>query len=368
MKKLLTLYKQTNVVNQIQQWTIEYSGNKYRTITGKHGGKLTTNVWTTCIGKNIGKSNETTPIQQAYLEATAKYQLKLDAGYTTDIKHTSKAMAKFIKPMLAKIYDDYDVSFGAYCQPKLDGIRCIITKEGMFSRLGKKFVSCPHILEAGQKILNTLPNYVKALDGELYNHQLRDDFNKICSLIKRQNNTEEDFKRTKDIIQFHWYDIIIDSMLYTGRKNIINRTITDSCIVKVPTKYVLDTTDLNYQYNLCLQQGYEGQIIRTDDDYQYKRTSYLLKRKPENDTEYKILAIDEGKGKRSGKAGHLWIEVPASSLGKSKANIKGSMEFLLQIWNDRQKLVGKLATVRYNGLTPDNVPRNPRVISIRDYE
>ena len=43
-------------------------------------------------------------------------------------------------------------------------------------------------------------------------------------------------------------------------------------------------------------------------------------------------------------------------------------EYLSQLWTDKDKLIGKVATIKYANLTPDNKPRFPKVIAIRDYE
>jgi hypothetical protein len=80
---LKTLYKKNG--DKVQKWSIEVDGGKYRTIEGFVDGAMTTSEWTQCVGKNIGRSNETTPEQQALKEAGAKNRLKQDKGYKEDI-------------------------------------------------------------------------------------------------------------------------------------------------------------------------------------------------------------------------------------------------------------------------------------------
>jgi hypothetical protein len=63
-----TLYKYDSR-GLVQEWTIEVQGNKFWTIEGVKGGKLTKSEPTVCVGKNIGRSNETTPAEQAIREA-----------------------------------------------------------------------------------------------------------------------------------------------------------------------------------------------------------------------------------------------------------------------------------------------------------
>src|SRR3546814_10690811 len=80
--------------------------------------------------------------------------------------------AHFFKPMLAEKYDAFEPGFA---QPKLDGVRCIATKDGLFSRQGKPITSCPHISTALTPLFEHTPSLV--LDGALYNHDLTDNFN-----------------------------------------------------------------------------------------------------------------------------------------------------------------------------------------------
>ena len=78
--KLSTLYaRATN--GKTTEFTIEVKGNKYRTISGYTDGVKTTTQWTICESKNVGKKNETTPQQQAMLEAEAIHRKKKETGH-----------------------------------------------------------------------------------------------------------------------------------------------------------------------------------------------------------------------------------------------------------------------------------------------
>src|SRR5690606_1337482 len=160
------LYKRTST-GSIQQWEIEIEENRFRTISGKLDGKLVVSNWTECYGKNIGKKNETTPEEQALSEARSKFQKQIDKGYKVDISDVDKS--EYIKPMLAKDYYQYEdkIEYPVYIQPKLDGIRCIATINGLFTRNGKPIVACPHIFNSVKEFIEEYE--LEALDGELYN-------------------------------------------------------------------------------------------------------------------------------------------------------------------------------------------------------
>ena len=78
--KLPVLYRRDNH-GHIRSWEIEVEENKYRTIAGVQGGKLETTKWTTCKGKNKGRSNATTGATQAEADARSKWQKQVDKKY-----------------------------------------------------------------------------------------------------------------------------------------------------------------------------------------------------------------------------------------------------------------------------------------------
>lgn len=111
--------------------------------------------------------------------------------------------------------------------------------------------------------------------------------------------------------------------------------------------------------------GYEGAMYRADAAYENKRSNHLLKLKTFDDSEFKIVDIEEGRGRLSGAA----IMVCATKSGETfNCKMEGSIDNLKIILSNKRKAIGKLLTVRYQGLTNGNVPRFPIGVSIRDYE
>ena len=83
-----------------------------------------------------------------------------------------------------------------FLQPKLDGVRCLFTKQGAYSRSGKKFKNVQHLRRELKPFFAANPNLV--LDGELYNHDYKDNFNKIISIVRQGKPTAN-----QTLIQFH---------------------------------------------------------------------------------------------------------------------------------------------------------------------
>ena len=143
---LPTLFKRDTSGN-IRIWTVEFRGPigpAIRTVSGIKDGKLVKSGWNESFGKNFGKKNATTAFEQAQKEAEAKWKLYLDKEYFEREEDVDK-YDKF-KPMLAHEYAKRHQSEGI-SQPKLDGIRCIARKDGLYSRAGKELISVPHIAE-----------------------------------------------------------------------------------------------------------------------------------------------------------------------------------------------------------------------------
>ena len=125
-----------------------------------------------------------------------------------------------IKPMLAHKYNPDKFQYPGYIQPKLDGVRCVFTKDGAFSRTGKQFMNVKHIEHALSHVFAKHPNLM--LDGELYNHKLKDDFEKIISLVRKQKPTEQDRSEASNLVQFHVYDVITEpNFTYEFRYNML---------------------------------------------------------------------------------------------------------------------------------------------------
>ena len=359
--KFATLYSRTNT-GAIQTWIIEVSGNKYRTHYNQiDSDKTQTTEWTVCDGKNTGKKNETSADEQALKEAKASWKKKKESGYfesAEDIDNTT-----FTEPMLAKNYDDYkdELKYPVYSQPKLDGCRAIVSKKGIFSRNGKEFHSVPHVLKALEPFFDKFPNAI--LDGELYADKFANDFNAICSLVKKTKPTPEDLADSAKNIQYWVYDWIVQKT-FSDRNDDITTYLTNNNVVRrVPTHLVDTITHLNELYEKYIDEGYEGQMVRTDGPYENKRSKYLLKRKEFQDSEFKILDIVEGIGNKSGMAGYMVFKNHKGI--EFHSNIKGQRSYLKELLSNKNEYIGKQATVKYFNLTPDDeLPRFPYVTNI----
>ena len=365
--KLETIYKKTKT-GATQEWTIEVVGNKYRTHSGQVGGIITTNEWTIVYGKNTGKLNETTDKEQTMKEAIAKRIKKLESGYFEDMKNIYTE--QYFEPMLASKWEDSKdkITYPIFSQPKLDGIRCIVTKDDMFSRNGKPIISAPHIFESLKPLFETNPQLI--FDGELYADKFANDFNKIVSLVKRTKPTVEELAESKKNIQYWIYDLPNEDDTFEIRSQALYDLFMEwsyfnSHCINVDTDVCRSEKEVMELYEGYVEKGYEGQILRLNGLYENKRSKFLLKHKSFQDSEFPILDICEGEGNKTGQVGYMVFEIEGK---RFKSNVKCSWEEGAEILKSKSKLIGKSATIQYFNLTPDGIPRFPYVININREE
>jgi len=281
----------------------------------------------------------------------------------------SKKTTTTFNVMLAHPYGNKEFDKDSFIQPKLDGIRCYITKDGAFSRNHKEFKTLDHIKKELKPLFKTYPDII--VDGELYNHQLKDNFNKIISLVRKQKPTKEDLKEAVKYIQFHWYDYYSNAHNYPFR--IRNENIKSKIedlrarhIVEVTTYEVAHLETAQLAHKDFLKQGYEGSIIRINKPYEQKRSYNLQKFKDFQDAEATITGWVEGQGKRTG------------TIGKFLARDSHGNEFGMPVMNDYKIMekmydiadwyIGKVATFTYFQRTPAGSYRHPLYKCVRDYE
>jgi len=279
-----------------------------------------------------------------------------------------------IKPMLAyKVgKKPVDWSENVFIQPKLDGVRCVIQLDDKgnvyaYSRTGKPWLNIAHILEDLKPSFDLNPDMI--LDGELYNHDLRDNFEKIISLVRKQKPTESDRLDSKELVQFHCYDYANTEDSYGIRmNNLADSDFYSYCVKYVPTNLVLRMDDARVYHSRWLVNGYEGSILRLDKPYQRKRSYSLQKFKDFQDTEALIVGYEEGKGKREGTLGKfLMQDDDGNKLGCPPG--KGyNYAALTNILNNIGDYIGQRATFTYFERTQYGSYRHPMFKTIRNYE
>ena len=367
-----TLYTR-DTFGRTRFWFMEADGERYRSGYGIVGSEPTFTGWTTATPKNEGRSNATDAEEQALAEIAAEYTKKQDRGFSTD--QDKAGAVEYIEPMLAKAFEVKRLEGQPWIaiQPKLDGIRCIITMDGARTRNGKPIVTIPHIEAALVPFFVDDPDLI--LDGELYNHDLKEDFNKITSIVRKQKPTQDDISAAARMIEFHVYDVPSHVGCYRDRHARIKeltqstpmfiRSLGTTFVHAAQVEHLAPTEGfvirIQAEHELNLLGGFEGTMIRLPGPYEFKRTFNLLKYKDFQDEEFEIVEVQEGNGNWSGYAKRVELKLPDGRL--FGAGIKGNQAFAAQLLAEKDRYPGKLATVRYFARTPDGIPRFPVVVA-----
>jgi len=366
--------------DNLRVWYAERNGGKYRTVSGLVDGAKVTSDWRDAEAKNIGRSNETTPEAQADLEIQSVYRDRLSRKYSETADGAKKS--NFLAPMLAATYDSVKhlkkkqpTDYFAY-QPKLDGNRFLASEDGGHSRSGKPFMTVDHIME---KLTGVFDMYNITLDGELYNHELKSDFEKLSSLIntkKIEKLTEEDRQEIRDKVQYHVYDVILHdrpSATFRERVAFLQQLFGEfggyfgDVIQLVYTSAVGATAELIKKvHDEEFEKGYEGVMIRDPSSiYEHKRTTSLIKVKDFMDAEFPLLEIRDGLGNWKGAAKSVTVQLPDGKT--SDASVTGSMLRNRVIYENRADYEGKCeVTVVFQGYTEDGKLRFGRVKVFHD--
>lgn len=408
MKTFPTLYKKTST-GAIQQWSIEVHdhqmGGVIKSHYGQVGGAIQTASDIVTTGKNVGKKNATTALEQAVAEAEALWTGKKKKGYVESAEgaedgERDAVITGGIDPMLAHHYMDviYDlrkgcekvtyvkskdakkIKFPCYGQPKLDGIRCIaMLRDGvctLWTRTRKPILSCPHVAREVERLFAEFGDV--DVDGELYNHDLKKDFEKIVSAVRQEAPTEDSLA----LVQYHVYDLakasrhLPEAWPFSARSERLSLALeTPSDIIKEVETVPLIEEEVIPTFERYCQAGYEGLMLRNVNSvYVGKRSYDLQKAKPFQDDEFEITGFTEGRGKLAGKLGTF---VCKTKKGASfDAPMNGEQATLERLFKEGNANVGKLLTIRFQGYTGKNkVPRFPKGQDgvygghcVRDYE
>jgi DNA ligase-1 len=341
--------------DKVREWKIWVSGQTIYTEYGlKDGIKIKTSEKIE-LGKNIGKKNETTPLQQAVIEAESKWKKKHDKGYSTSIK---KNIISYF-PMLAKDYkkQKHNVKFPCYVQPKLDGYRMVYDgiNDRLLSRTGKEYT----ILENTPLHLELKKFKGVVLDGELYTHDKNFDFENY-GVLRKKKLGDGDLQKLSKIV-YNVYDTISKEP-YKKRLEYISKNIKGfKNISLVPSYICKDINCIDEKYLNFVNDGYEGAMIRNAESlYIGKRSGDLLKYKNFDDAEFEIVGFS--KEKDIVGDGSQAIIFRCKTIGGKTFDVptKGTKKERTIMYKKGNTYIGKKLSVQFFGLTKDGIPRFPK--------
>lgn len=227
------------------------------------------------------------------------------------------------------------------------------------------------------------------LDGEGFNFDLREKLNEIMKLLRKTVHiSPQDLKKSKDMIRFYIYDgfgfpatkdgpVVKSTDGYVERKAAIDNAFFAPCfkdrykdiIEKVPTWIVKSEKELEKLYEQFLDDKQEGAILRIlGKPYENKRSKFLLKYKPIDDAEYKVVSVQDGDGKFADRVSTITCQridggKYLDGTDTFDATFKGTDEEAIDVWNDGDPLleVGEIITIQFNKTTGYGKPNYARL-------
>ena len=285
------------------------------------------------------------------------------------------------KPMLAYPVSTKPIDYSkpVFMQPKLDGVRCVIQREVFpisqggarvvaYSRTGKEWKNIDHILEQLTPFFQKYPDVI--LDGELYNHDFKDDFEKIISMVRKTKPTNEARLESAENVQFHCYDIIDEGLPFEQRVEFVHKALMllGDSIYTVHTMQVSSHENALTFHESYKAGGYEGSILRANDTYQCKRSHSLRKFKDFHDAEAYIVGYEVGKGKREGTLGKFLMQDEDGNKFGCPPGKGFTYKDMKDMLDNIHEYMGQTATFTYFERTKAGSYRHPLFKCIRNYE
>lgn len=332
-------------------WEIYTEGDTLFISHGKEGGKMQLKE-EKIKGKNIGRANETTPAEQAELEAMSRWRKQIDKGY----RENKSALEDLpLMPMLANDYlkQGHRINYPCYGSPKLDGVRCLAIRHEdrveLKSRGGKEY-----IVEHVQRDLMgcMLPGDV--WDGELYIHGKY--LEEITSAVKK-------FNLDTPSLKFIVFDVVTDGIFEERLQNLYNANLYGISVKRLEYDIVENEEEMKKMHKFFVSQGYEGIMLRNKEGiYESgKRSADLQKYKEFFDEEFIIIGVLEDTN------GNAVLEVFDNTANCNFSVCYGDFEERKRQLKHPELYIGKPLTVKYQTRYKDSkLPQFPVGVSIRE--
>ncbi|OYT92866.1 MAG: DNA ligase [Burkholderiales bacterium PBB3] len=259
--------------------------------------------------------------------------------------------------MLAKVYHPGVDLADYWVSEKYDGLRGYWDGQQLFTRGGER-VQAPAWFTAGW------PNI--PLDGELWAG--RGQFAKATSTVRQLVPNDAAWRGMKFMV----FDVPAHGGPFTERITALNAAVAQigqPWVVAVVQTHATTHAALQTQMHRIVKAGGEGLVLhRGASLYTAARNDDLLKVKPHEDAEAKVLGHQPGQGKYTGMLGALLVESVASG-NAAAPGVRFKIGTGLSDAQRRQPPpVGSVVTYRYRGLTDAGVPRFASFVRVAQAE
>ncbi|WP_440531416.1 DNA ligase [Variovorax sp. YR566] len=250
--------------------------------------------------------------------------------------------------MLADVYRPGMSLHDYWVSEKYDGVRGYWDGKQLWTRGGERIVAPAWF---------TAPLPKQPLDGELWVG--RGQFARAVSTVRSQTPNDIAWRE----MHFMVFDLPAQGGDFTTRLAVLRKLlpITDApWVVAVPQERATTHAALQALLDKTVKMGGEGLMLhRGSSQYRGERNSDLLKVKPYEDAEARVVEHVPGKGKHSGRLGALVVETADGKRFKLGTGLTDAER-------ENPPAVGSWVTYRYNGTTAKGLPRFARFMRVRE--
>lgn len=249
--------------------------------------------------------------------------------------------------MLANVYQR-GVSLSDYwLSEKYDGLRGFWDGQRLLTR-GGEVIAVPAWFTAGWP--------AQPMDGELWIG--RGHFEETLSTVRRQTPLDEAWQR----IHFMVFDLPAHPGRFTERiraYQTLVRQLNQPWVQAVVQERVASHAELMARLGRVVKAGGEGLMLhRGDSLYRAERNDDLLKVKPHEDAEARVLQQLPGQGRHAGRMGALLVETQEGVRFRLGTGFTDAQR-------DHPPAVGDWVTYRFRGVNDSGVPRFASFVRLR---
>ena len=400
MKEVIKIFKQIQETSSTNDKKAIIAANKDNELFKKClvfllDGNINTGISNKKINKKVEPSSELAPYylcMNSTFEEVMDYLNKNNTGTDVDIYEIQcfleghKEYREFYEQMITKSFrlgadskvvnsvipgliPTWEVMLGTsieHCKlpentwfslsQKLNGNRCTYYNGDFYTRQNKKYIGLNHIKADIEKIPNA-KEYV--FDGELIyknNEGLSDSsaFQKGTGIANNKSESKEELKLVLfDVLPKEEFDNKISKDTYKIRKkHLLDLKQYETENIEIVQMFYEGTDQLEIWkwLDYCEQHDMEGCMLNLDTTYECKRTKSLMKIKKFYDFDLQIVGYEEGTGRNKGRLGAFVVDYNGN---KVKVGSGYSDEERVNFWNNRDKYIGRVITVKYKEISKD---------------
>ncbi|NVM87789.1 DNA ligase-1 [Variovorax sp. SG517] len=250
--------------------------------------------------------------------------------------------------MLAETYRPGMSLADYWVSEKYDGVRAYWDGRQLWTRGGERIVAPAWF---------TAPLPKQPLDGELWAGRGR--FSHAVSTARNQTPNDVAWHE----MRFMAFDLPTQPGDFTARLAALRKLlpVTDApWVVPVPQERATTHEALQALLDKTVKMGGEGLMLhRGASLYKGERGNDLLKVKPYEDAEARVIEHLPGKGRHSSRLGALVVETPEGKRFRLGTGLTDAER-------ENPPAIGTWVTYRYNGLTAKGLPRFARFMRVRE--